>query len=60
MYVTMSCDHFVYVFLSHDCFCVLVQSLKLPTDFVLSLQTDEDLRKSVTTVSVCEGVGCDV
>ena len=30
----------------------VLQSIKLPTDFLLSLQTDEDLQKSVTTVSV--------
>lgn len=29
----------------------MMQALKLPTDFVLSLQRDEDLKKSVTTVS---------
>ena len=28
------------------------QVLKLPTEFLTSLQLDEDLRKSVTTVSV--------
>ena len=29
----------------------ILQSIKLPTDLLLSLQTDEDLQKSVTTVS---------
>ncbi len=29
----------------------VLQSIKLPTEFLMSLQTDEDLQKSVVTVS---------
>ena len=32
-------------------FSLSVQSIKLPTEFLMSLQTDEDLKKSVVTVS---------
>lgn len=43
-----SCDRMKYGML----LLLLMQSLKLPTDFLISLQTDEDLQRSVTTVSL--------